>query len=344
MLRGLSTPVDKYTPKRVVNLRDAIQKLQSKSRSFSLASSVFEGRLRIDLVLLYAFCRNADDLIDEAKTQEEAQSALARLSKAVSNTFLPHRPSISASEEVKNSLKPTASILHDVPEEMASSLEMLPINILPVKPIQGLLEGFGIDLQFPSTNEIGKEDNNTFDDKFPIRTESDLERYGYCVAGTVAELLLHLVFFHSAIKGVTQKERTKIIQAGVNMGIALQYINISRDIAKDALIGRCYIPSNWLAEYKLTPTMVVKNPDRREVKLLQRRLLNMAMEIYHENRNAIERLPTHGGARKGIRGAVENYVEIGRVLLEQDGKASIGNEATVSKTRRLWVFVKALCA
>ncbi|KAK6348818.1 hypothetical protein TWF730_009587 [Orbilia blumenaviensis] len=341
MVRGLSVSVNNYTPRRILNLRDAIMKLQNKSRSFSLASSVFEGRLRIDLVLLYAFCRNADDLIDEADTPEEAQKALAKLSDAVSNTFSQYQPSAKPISHVEKALKPPISMLYNLPEEMASSLEMLPIEALPLKPIQGLLEGFGMDLQFPSINKEVK--NHMSAEKFPIGTESDLKRYGYCVAGTVAELLIHLVFHHSPTKDLSLKEREEIIQAGVNMGIALQYINISRDIAKDALMGRCYIPSDWLAEYNLTPIMVVEKPDRHGVRMLKRRMLRNAMEIYYQNKGAIEKLPTYGGARKGVRGAVENYVEIGRVLLEQDGRMPIGNEATVSKTRRLWVFVKALC-
>ncbi|KAF3274107.1 hypothetical protein TWF970_008098 [Orbilia oligospora] len=341
MIRGLGISVRNYTPRRVSNLRDAILKLQNKSRSFSLASSVFEGRLRIDLVLLYAFCRNADDLIDEAENREEAQKALVKLSDALSNTFS-YRRSEKSTFKIQNKLKPPISMLYNLPEEMASSLEMLPIEALPIKPIQGLLEGFGMDLQFPSSDE--KENKTMPGGEFPIKTESDLKRYGYCVAGTVAELLLHLVFHHSPTKNIAKKERAEIIQAGVNMGIALQYINISRDIAKDALIGRCYIPSDWLAEYNLTPAMVVENPDRPEVRILRRRLLRNAMEIYYQNRGAIEKLPTHGGARKGVRGAVENYVEIGRVLLERDGEMPIRNDETVSKSRRLWVFVKALCA
>ncbi|KAF3902979.1 hypothetical protein ABW20_dc0104870 [Dactylellina cionopaga] len=346
MVKGLSIPVRNYPSRRIFDLRDAIVKLQGKSRSFSLASSVFEGRLRIDLVLLYSFCRNADDLIDEAETPGEARKALARLSQAVSNTFEKHQ----ASEKLQkmcNDLQPSVSMLYDLPEEMAASLETLPVENLPLHPVQGLLEGFEMDLRFPAVEKTGSKmlRNDLSDEKFPIKTEKDLKRYGYCVAGTVAELLLTLVFHHSSAINLTKREREGIVQAGVNMGIALQYINISRDIAKDALIGRCYIPSDWLSEYNLTPSMVVAKPDRPEIRVLRERLLNKAMAIYHENKGAIEKLPNHCGARKGVRGAVENYVEIGRVLLEQaDGDGTAINEhATVSKARRLRVFVQALC-
>ncbi|EPS43714.1 hypothetical protein H072_2316 [Dactylellina haptotyla CBS 200.50] len=347
MISGLSLRVKQYPSKRILDLRDAIVKLQHKSRSFSLASSVFEGRLRIDLVLLYAFCRNADDLIDEAETPEEARKALSRLSQAVSNTFGQHQSCEKSMLQSRDSLKAPISMLYDLPEEMAASLETLPVENLPLRPVQGLLEGFEMDLQFPPLEKTNQNafSTNLSDDKFPIKTERDLERYAYCVAGTVAELLLNLVFHHSPSSDITTKEREDIIQAGVNMGIALQYINISRDIAKDALMGRCYLPTAWLVEYKLTPSMVVQKPDQPEIRVLRKKLLDIAMSLYYENKTMIERLPEHCGARKGIRGAVENYVEIGRVLLEKDGNGEmpIGDQATVSKTRRLWVFVKALC-
>ncbi|KAK6533315.1 hypothetical protein TWF694_002267 [Orbilia ellipsospora] len=336
MFNGLSIPVKKYSSKRILDLRDAIIKLQRKSRSFSLASSVFEGRLRIDLVFLYAFCRNADDLIDEAQTPEEARKALSKLSQAVLTAFGRNNEDI---------LKPPLSMLYDLPEEMAASLESLPVKSLPLGPIQGLLEGFEMDLTFPAIDKKSeKSPASLSDDKFPIKTEKELEKYGYCVAGTVAELLLNLVFHHTPAR-FTSQDREDIIQAGVKMGIALQYINISRDIAKDALMGRCYLPSTWLAEYNLTPSMVIEKPDRPETRTLRKRLLCIAMDIYSKNRGMIERLPKDCGARKGVRAAVENYLEIGRVLLEQDGSnVVIGkNQATVSKMRRLGAFVRALC-
>ncbi|KAJ6262054.1 hypothetical protein Dda_2857 [Drechslerella dactyloides] len=341
LVRGLSIPVKDYPARRILGLRNAVSKLNGKSRSFSLASSVFEGRLRIDLTLLYAFCRNADDMIDEAETTKEAQEALSALSQAVSNAFAAR---VSA-KEITNGRYRTfgnyTTSMHGLPDDVAASLEMLPTDILPLHAIQDLLNGFRMDLQFPTNGHKS-------DGIFPIKTQQDLERYSYCVAGTVAEMLLSLVFLHAAGSSeLTKSDREAAddcIRAGVDMGIALQCINIARDIAKDAAMGRCYIPSEWLAEYKLTPAMIVSDPHIPAVETLRQRILNIAMDIYHKNEGAIERLPKYGGARKGVRAAVENYVEIGRVLLEQENEVAgtAGDQATVGKARRLWVFAKAL--
>ncbi|KAF3918074.1 hypothetical protein ABW21_db0206340 [Orbilia brochopaga] len=342
LVRGLSIPVEDYPSKRILGLRKAITKLYGKSRSFSLASSVFEGRLRIDLTLLYAFCRNADDLIDEAETTEKAQEALSKLSQAVFHAFSCRTCVMNATSNGGNKDPNAKELSRGLPDEMVAAMEMLPIGILPVHAIHELLNGFEMDLQFPTSPRKS-------DGIFPIEIEQDLKRYSYCVAGTVAELLLTLVFHHAATDlSVREADREAIdqcIRAGVNMGIALQYINIARDIEKDAAIGRCYIPSSWLAEVKLTPRMVVAEPYRHEVEAFRQRILKKAMEIYHQNKGAIERLPNGSGARKGVRAAVENYVEIGRVLQEREKGVTgmAGEQATVGKSRRLWVFLKTLC-
>lgn len=52
LLRAILMPQAKYDWKRIDGLKEGIERLQKKSRSFYLASSTFSGRLRIDLVLL----------------------------------------------------------------------------------------------------------------------------------------------------------------------------------------------------------------------------------------------------------------------------------------------------
>lgn len=52
LVQALLKPAHEYDQERIEGLRQALERLQAKSRSFYLASSVFEGRLRIDLILL----------------------------------------------------------------------------------------------------------------------------------------------------------------------------------------------------------------------------------------------------------------------------------------------------
>ena len=53
LIQALLVRASEYDEDRLAGFREAIQRLRNKSRSFYLASGVFEGRLRHDLVLLY---------------------------------------------------------------------------------------------------------------------------------------------------------------------------------------------------------------------------------------------------------------------------------------------------
>jgi 15-cis-phytoene synthase/lycopene beta-cyclase len=176
--------------------------------------------------------------------------------------------------------------------------------------------------------------------EFPIRDEPDLELYASRVAGTVAELCLELVFQHSSSKDkISQKDWQNMISAGGRMGIALQYVNIARDVTTDAAIGRVYLPTSWLEEEELSPQDVVKKPTGVGIERLRTRLLGKAFILYEEARGAMTHLPSE--ARAPMRVAVESYMEIGRVLSEKDYKTKAGR-ATVPKLRRIRVAWKAL--
>lgn len=123
------------------------------------------------------------------------------------------------------------------------------------------------------------------------------------------------------------------------MGIALQYVNIARDIATDAAIQRVYLPTSWLKEAGMTPQDVLEDPDGPVIEELRARLLDKAFGEYNEAQKALSQLPND--ARAPMRVAVESYMEIGRVLRQKGYKVKEG-KATVPKFRRLKVAWKAL--
>lgn len=123
------------------------------------------------------------------------------------------------------------------------------------------------------------------------------------------------------------------------MGIALQYVNIARDVATDAAIGRVYLPTSWLEEEGLIPTDILKNPSGEKIERLRDVLLSKAFGIYAEAKEAMAHLPPE--ARGPMRVAVESYMEIGRVLSEK-GYVTKAGKATVPKMRRIRVAWKSL--
>ena len=225
-----------------------------------------------------------------------------------------------------------AYITENFPEPSQSALRLLPTHLLSFGPLYDLLEGFKTDLEFHQSN-FSKALQT-----FPIAIEHDLETYSARVAGTVAELILELVFHHSE-STTSNSQREHLVRSGGRMGIALQYVNIARDIATDAAIGRVYLPTSWLKENGLTPKNVLDRPDGLVIEELRARLLDKAFGIYKEAQSAMSQLPVD--ARAPMRVAVESYMEIGRVLRKEGYKVKEG-KATVPKSRRLKVAWKAL--
>lgn len=217
------------------------------------------------------------------------------------------------------------------PPDAQSTLLELPVARLSKQPLLDLLEGFKTDLHFAESesNQSGQ---------WPIKTMDDLLQYGRFVAGTVAELCLDLVFFHHGAS-VSLNQRDTLKQAGVLMGQALQTINISRDIQVDAHMNRVYIPEDLLHRHGLSTQDVLQQTDDRRTLACRGTLLDCAFDLHQKARPAIEELPAE--ARGPMRVAVESYMEIGRVLKQQNHYLMSGR-ATVSKMRRLRVAWRAL--
>jgi 15-cis-phytoene synthase/lycopene beta-cyclase len=269
------------------SIPESIEILRRKSRSFYLASGVFDGRLRLDLIALYSFCRAADDLIDDSPTPEQS---LERLKLLLDIIYTPSRAA-SKDEFVRSMF----------PEWAHTPLLALPSHHLPRKLLDELLEGFRTDMTFPSSSEKPSTQ------EWPIHTHADLNTYAHCVAGAVGEMFTHIVLAHSTSPTAS---RSQLLANAEKMGTALQYVNIARDIRKDATIRRVYIPSGWLKEVGFQPEDVIARPEIGE--RFCGRLLETAERLYRESRAAIEELPVE--ARGGARVAVEAYMDIGRRL------------------------------
>ena len=270
------------------------------------------------MITSYSFCRVADDLVDNATSIAEAKNWIVQLTR-----FL----DICYKDVLKESGTRETFIHATFPDSSKAALLLLPTSYLSPAPLYDLLRGFKMDLNFLSSSN-----------PFPIEDESTLETYGARVAGTVAELCLELVYHHTT-ELVSKGQRQKIVRAGGRMGIALQYVNISRDIAVDASNGRVYLPSSWLKELGLGPKDVINDPGSSQTESLRQRLLDNAMKIFGEAKSAIELLPVE--ARAPMRVVVESYFEIGRILRTPGYKTKAGR-ATVPKLRRLRVAWNAL--
>ncbi|KAI1181310.1 hypothetical protein F4777DRAFT_585210 [Nemania sp. FL0916] len=322
LLKALLEDPSNYEMGRIRGIREAVDTLRRKSRSFYLASAVFPGRLRIDLVLLYSFCRVADDLVDNASSETEALMWIQKLTGYLDRVYG------STSKESDSVAEIAKYVEGNFPLAARSALKLMPSRLLPSGPLYELLEGFKTDLAFASA-------------EFPIKEAADIRAYAHRVASTVGELCLWLVFYHSSVKLPKDKE-SKLVQAAITMGCALQYVNIARDIQVDAAMGRVYLPTDWLSEEGLTPRDILDDPTQPKAETLRQKLLSIAFVEYEKSRPVMNLLPDD--VRGPLIVAVESYMEIGRVLREKSGVPSKTRKgrATVPRSRRLWVAWKSL--
>jgi nucleoside-diphosphate-sugar epimerase/phytoene/squalene synthetase len=94
-----------------------------------------------------------------------------------------------------------------------------------------------------------------------LRDLDELERYCYFVAGTVGKLLTAL--FEQCVGELPTQLLTAIRARAVSFGVALQLVNIVKDVAEDLPRGDCFLPTK-LAEDEGIRLDLILDPSHRE--------------------------------------------------------------------------------
>lgn len=68
----------------------AAEVIARHSKSFSWAARLLPARVRADAVVLYAWCRRADDAVDNAASTDEARAALGQLQRELDDVYAGH--------------------------------------------------------------------------------------------------------------------------------------------------------------------------------------------------------------------------------------------------------------
>lgn len=161
-------------------------------------------------------------------------------------------------------------------------------------------------------------------------TLHDLTAYAARVAGAVGAMM-------TLVMGQRSPE---IVARACDLGVAMQFTNIARDVGEDARAGRLYLPLSWLREAGIDPEAWLANPTfTPEIAAIVQRLLDAADILYARATLGIGNLPA--GCRPGIYAARALYAEIGREL-ERGGLDSIAKRAVVSSSRKLVVLARTL--
>jgi 15-cis-phytoene synthase len=157
-----------------------------------------------------------------------------------------------------------------------------------------------------------------------------LRAYAMRVAGSVGAMM-------AVVMGVRDPDR---LAASIDLGVAMQFSNIARDVGEDARFGRLYLPLDWLAEAGIEPDRFLADPQHSPgLGQVIRRLLEAADGHYRRGAAGIARLPL--ACRFGIGAASLLYAAIGHEVSRR-GHDAVSGRAVVSQGRKAWVLATGL--
>ena len=135
--------------------------------------------------------------------------------------------------------------------------------------------------------------------------EAELLRYCHSVAGTVGLMMCR----------VLNCKEPRAESFAIDLGIAMQLTNISRDVLEDAQMDRRYLPSSWV---DITPQQIAEAGVncQQPVAHAITRLLNLSEQYYASAQLGIRLLPFR--SRLSIAIALRVYRQIGWVLKRQN--------------------------
>ncbi|MBB4633500.1 phytoene/squalene synthase family protein [Sphingosinicella soli] len=222
------------------------------SRSFALASRLFDPATRRRAWLLYAWCRHCDDVIDG---QEGGHGRVER----------------GATVEAR---------LAELAQRSQAALQ----NKIGDINAFGAFSAVAYETRMPATYPLTHIAGYAMDvHERRFRSIEDTLDYCHHVAGVVGEMM-------AIVMGVRPEDREMLLRAA-DLGIAFQLTNIARDVFDDAALGRCYLPEDWLADAGLPPGDHMRPEHRGALVGIVARLLDLADIYYASAREGARRLP-----------------------------------------------------
>ena len=223
--------------------------LTNNSKSFALASRLLPAPTRQAVTSLYAWCRRADDAIDEGDWDSaEPRVVLERLRQELGALYAD--PGGLRCDSPARAFEVEAD-----PALRAFGSTVRAFHIPRAYP-ESLLRGMAMDVQPLVYGEL-----------------RELLTYCFRVAGTVGLMLCHVlgVRAHAALGHAAA------------LGIAMQLTNICRDVREDWQRGRLYLPASLLPSGFQGPGAAGEELDPRRAEQLRpaiRHLLELAEQYY----------------------------------------------------------------
>ena len=278
--------------KREALVEESRRAIADGSKSFSAASRLFNKTTRERVWMLYAWCRRCDDLAD-AQDMGGDLGDQANIANAVKHL----RVMTQAALEGRQTADPAFAAFAQVAGECGLTMD----------DANAVITGFQLDA-----------------DDWRPRTEADLMRYCWHVAGAVGVMM-------ALVMGVSRDDAFTLDRAA-DLGFAFQLANIARDIVEDDAAGRCYLPIEWLVEEDIEPGQHTKPHHRQELADMAAKLIALMEHHADASRIGAAKLPFR--SRWAILSAARIYTAIGR---EVNAKGTSAWDARVytSKLQKL---------
>ncbi len=274
----------------------ALDSIEEGSHSFAAASKLFDRPTRERSWLLYAWCRRCDDIADN---QDKGGP-------------------LGDQGDIKNA------------EDRVQALRVLTRRALEEQPTADpAFDAFGLvaaecALTFDQANDVigGFALDAT---RWQPRTEADMMRYCYHVAGAVGIMM-------ARIMGISEDDGETLDRA-CDLGLAFQLANISRDIVEDAEAGRCYLPKTWLDEKGWEAGEHALPENRFKLASLMPRMI--ALMEKHEEAAKLGAKRLRFRQRWAVLAAARIYGAIGRKVLQR-GQLAWDSRTRVSGPEKAW--------
>ncbi len=176
----------------------------------------------------------------------------------------------------KGKSHPVINLLSDIPKEKWPNQKL----------VKNFLNGQISDIKFSS-----------------FKSEKSLIIYCYKVAGTVGLMVCDIF-------GVKDK---KMRYFAIDLGIAMQLVNISRDIYEDSLRNRVYMPESLIGKYSAKEIANPNEETARKIDEARKKIIKLANIYFDSASKAIDHLPK--GASLAVKLASALYQQIGYQLI-----------------------------
>jgi len=269
------------------------------SKSFTLASALFDRETRERAWLLYFWCRTCDDIAD-GQDHGGAMSPVADATERVAHLTdlttraLDGETTGEAAFDALGLVARETGIPHNLPYDV--------------------IEGFALDAA-----------------DWRPRSEADLLRYCYHVAGAVGRMM-------AIVMGVPPTDEATLDRA-TDLGLAFQLANIARDLSEDDAVGRCYLPLDWLVEADIPPGEHMRPHYRSRIADMGWWLADMAQDYENSARVGAANLPFR--SRWAVLAAAGIYGDIAREVAKR-GSAAWNHRVVTSKAQKAGWVAKAL--